>query len=366
MPMIGKSRFLLNPTTNSSIRGTCSKPHRFSRRHEHCSYCDTAPNPIVRLVTSWRMRMRKRWVTSHHLRVIEGSVTGLPHCYLLQPPGTYPSLFNLTLVWVRWHSCYVVSRSISSSNAWYIGTYVNPTKPTQYKHRSQPFAARKFKKSNNLYPPKFQITSRTQPTNPSTTFTTIPQKLNSFIPNAPLKLPLLVLPNSLLASIPVCPFEVANTAGSTVAVPIVLVNTVVGKVREADPECSVNAEEEDERKTRAAQGAGTGMVHVPGGEQEMVWMLSVPCKRPSEAKLSPNVWRKTLIGKEWNERTKKIFDHLTSPRKIAFLRHRSCLQIFDLYLTQPSGSTNAVQIQLDIQITCATGISDVVEQQHSR
>lgn len=52
---------------------------------------------------------------------------------------------------------------------------------------------------------------------------------------------------------------------------------------------SVKAEEEEERKTRAAQGAGTGMVHVLMGEQEMVEMVSVPCKRPSEAKLSPNV-----------------------------------------------------------------------------
>jgi hypothetical protein len=28
--------------------------------------------------------------------------------------------------------------------------------------------------------------------------------------------------------------------------------------------------EEAERKTRAAAGAGTGIVHVPGGEQEIV------------------------------------------------------------------------------------------------
>ena len=68
------------------------------------------------------------------------------------------------------------------------------------------------------------------PINPTTTTTTTVLKLNrSIIPTPPpLKLPLLVLPNSSFASIPVCPFEVANTAGLTVAVPTVFVNTVVG------------------------------------------------------------------------------------------------------------------------------------------
>ena len=42
-------------------------------------------------------------------------------------------------------------------------------------------------------------------------------------------------------------------------------------------------------KTSAAAGAGIVIEHVPGGEQVMVWMLSCPCSRPSEAKLSPNV-----------------------------------------------------------------------------
>ena len=44
-----------------------------------------------------------------------------------------------------------------------------------------------------------------------------------------------------------------------------------------------------ERKTSAADGAGTKIEHVPGGEHVMVFMFCVPCKRPSEAKLSPNV-----------------------------------------------------------------------------
>ena len=44
-----------------------------------------------------------------------------------------------------------------------------------------------------------------------------------------------------------------------------------------------------ERKTRAADGAGTTIEHVPGDEHGMVRMVSGPSKRPSEAKLSPNV-----------------------------------------------------------------------------
>lgn len=97
---------------------------------------------------------------------------------------------------------------------------------------------------------------------------TNPQKLKCVIPIAPLKLLRLVLPNSSLASSPVCPFEVANTEGLTVAVPTVLVNTVVGKVWEAAPEFSVKSEVA--RKTRAAQGAGTTIEHVPGVEQVTV------------------------------------------------------------------------------------------------
>ena len=110
------------------------------------------------------------------------------------------------------------------------------------------------------------ITSRT--TNPNITLPTHARKLKRVTPEAPEKLPLLVLPNSSLASIPVCPFEVANTAGLTVAVPAVLVNTEVENVCEAPPEFSVKSEVA--RKTRAAQGAGTTIEHVPGEEQETV------------------------------------------------------------------------------------------------
>lgn len=49
-------------------------------------------------------------------------------------------------------------------------------------------------------------------------------------------------------------------------------------------------EEEDGRKTRAKPGAGTGMLHVVS--QSMVTISSVPCKRPSDAKvLFPKVYR---------------------------------------------------------------------------
>jgi hypothetical protein len=77
-----------------------------------------------------------------------------------------------------------------------------------------------------------------------------------------------VLPNSFLASTPVCPFEVAKTEGSIVAVPAVFVRNVVEKVVEVAPEFSVRSEVV--RKTRAAEGAGTMIEHVPGEEQETV------------------------------------------------------------------------------------------------
>ena len=148
------------------------------------------------------------------------------------------------------------------------------------------------------HPPKNLLIQRThhqsnnniQPANPNIILLhTSPWKLKCvIIPNAPLKLPWLVLPNSFLESIPVCPFEVAKTEGSIVAVPAVFVKNVVENVVEGVPEFSVSSEVA--RKTRAAEGAGTTIEHEPAGEQETVWMFSVPSKRPSEAKLSPNVW----------------------------------------------------------------------------
>jgi hypothetical protein len=107
---------------------------------------------------------------------------------------------------------------------------------------------------------------------------------------AALTLPSLVLPNFL--SIPVCPFEVASTAGSTVTVLWVRVFAVVGNVWLGPPAVSVNAE--DERNTSAAAGAGTVTVQTvspdPFTEHEIVWMSSVPDILPSDSKLLPNVW----------------------------------------------------------------------------
>lgn len=57
---------------------------------------------------------------------------------------------------------------------------------------------------------------------------------------AALTLPALVLPRRAL-SIPVWPFDVASTAGSTVAVFCVLVCAVVGNVVDGAPPVSVNA-----------------------------------------------------------------------------------------------------------------------------
>jgi hypothetical protein len=78
----------------------------------------------------------------------------------------------------------------------------------------------------------------------------------SLIPCAPL-LPLLVLPSLLF--IPLCPFDVASTEGSTVAVFWVFVYADVEKVVEAAPLVSVDW---PVRNTRANPGAGTGIWQV--------------------------------------------------------------------------------------------------------
>jgi hypothetical protein len=135
-------------------------------------------------------------------------------------------------------------------------------------------------------PPTTNIDPTSPPTNiaPTLDLVCLPVSL------APFARPTLVLPN--LLSIPVCPFEVASTAGSTVTVLWVRVSAVVGNVRLAPPAVSVNAE--DERKTSAAAGAGTVMVQTvfpdPFTEHETVWISSVPDILPSDSKLPPNVW----------------------------------------------------------------------------
>lgn len=71
--------------------------------------------------------------------------------------------------------------------------------------------------------------------------------------------PLLVPPNFFL-SFPECPFDVARTAGSIVAVPRVLVRAVVAKVLTSfgdDSERKLSL-----MKTSAKPGEGTGTLHV--------------------------------------------------------------------------------------------------------
>jgi hypothetical protein len=75
----------------------------------------------------------------------------------------------------------------------------------------------------------------------------------------PLTLPLLVLPKWALSTfIALCPFEVARIDGSMVAVFMVLVITVVGKVVVAPLSTSDRAS--PVRKTSATPGAGTLML----------------------------------------------------------------------------------------------------------
>ena len=68
--------------------------------------------------------------------------------------------------------------------------------------------------------------------------------------------PRYVLPNCLSA--PECPFEVAKTLGATLAVLRVLVYADVENVRVAWP---TERTGEEEKKTSAKPGAGTGMIH---------------------------------------------------------------------------------------------------------
>lgn len=91
-----------------------------------------------------------------------------------------------------------------------------------------------------------------------------------------------VLPNCNVE--PLCPFEVCNTPGATVAVLRVLVYVVVEKVVLAPPSVSSRPL----RKTMAAPGAGTWMVQLVL-EHGSVVTFSAPTGRPSEEKVSPKV-----------------------------------------------------------------------------
>ena len=88
------------------------------------------------------------------------------------------------------------------------------------------------------------------------------------------------------------PFDVASTLGSMLTVLYVFVSAVVGYVCVVDGSSAPCAP--DERKTSATPGAGTGMSHVFAVvSQVMVWMSSVPERRPSHSKRPPNVYAYT-------------------------------------------------------------------------
>jgi len=75
----------------------------------------------------------------------------------------------------------------------------------------------------------------------------------------PPELPLLVLPSSTL-DFPLCPLEVANTDGSTVAVFTVFVYAVVGNVTVFGELESLSVA--SDKNTSANPGAGTLIAHV--------------------------------------------------------------------------------------------------------
>jgi hypothetical protein len=96
--------------------------------------------------------------------------------------------------------------------------------------------------------------------------------------------PLLVVPSWL--PIPIWPFDVARTDGSTVTVCCVLVCMEVEKV--CSPPLSAPLRASSLRKTRAKEGAGTLTWQEPP-TQVTVWMSSWPISLPSESKLPPKV-----------------------------------------------------------------------------
>ena len=100
----------------------------------------------------------------------------------------------------------------------------------------------------------------------------------------PLTLPALVLPSR--PSIPVCPLEVANTAGSTVAVLCLFVRAVVENVCSAAP--AVSVKDDGYRNTSATAGAGTRIVQI-WFVQPAFSMDSDPAGRPSDCINDPNV-----------------------------------------------------------------------------
>ena len=89
--------------------------------------------------------------------------------------------------------------------------------------------------------------------------TSVPTTRPSPNQTAPLVLPLLVLPPlKVTRSDPECPFDVARTLASTVAVFTVLVYAVVANVTGSAGVSPLARS--SEKKTRAKPGAGTGIV----------------------------------------------------------------------------------------------------------
>lgn len=102
-------------------------------------------------------------------------------------------------------------------------------------------------------------------------------------------LPGLVLPSSPARFAAECPFDVASTAGSAVAVLCDFVCAVVANVCVAVPKLTAGSEVS--MKTSANPGAGTGTTHVLAVvSHEIVLTERSPLKRPSTWNCPPSVW----------------------------------------------------------------------------
>ena len=123
---------------------------------------------------------------------------------------------------------------------------------------------------------------------------------------------------------PLFPFDVASTLGSIVTVFFSFVTAVVEYV------CvcvgSIAFCESDERKTSATPGAGTGIWHVFAFvSQAMVWMTSVPLRRPSDPKRPPNVYEE--ICEYGACQSMSAGAYLVRPCDVILLSDRWCCQV---------------------------------------
>lgn len=107
------------------------------------------------------------------------------------------------------------------------------------------------------------------------------------MPDAPFAPPWLVPPEEM-RFLPLCPFDVARTDGSTVTVFAVFVTMDVANVCGAAGSTAACAA--SEKKTRAAPGAGTVIWHMfCVWSHCTVWMSSSPFHVPSAWKRPPSV-----------------------------------------------------------------------------